>query len=154
MNYHNWMARNSSSAVSDGKANTRFNVGQIKMFNGGKEYWIHPIYDNYGANKHGEVINIFRSVPRKGSYLNTGYLKISVCSSRVKKQKTVRVHRFIWECFNGIIPEGLVIDHINDKRDDNHLCNLQLMTQQQNSIKGAKIVIIHSWLAIMKMSGK
>ena len=47
-------------------------------------------------------------------------------------------HRFIWECFNGIIPDDKVIDHINEKKDDNRLCNLQLMTQQQNSIKSAK----------------
>lgn len=42
------------------------------------------------------------------------------------KQKWYQGHRFIWQCFNGIIPEGLVIDRINDNRDDNRLQNLQL----------------------------
>ena len=138
MNYHNWMARNSSSAVSDGKADTRFNVGQMKFFMKGKEYWVHPIYNYYGANKEGEVINIHRGVSRKGNYISTGYIIVSVSRSGDKKQKTVRANRFIWECHNGLIPEGLVIDHINDKRDDNRLCNLQLLTPQQNSIKAAK----------------
>ena len=32
----------------------------------------------------------------------------------------------------------MVIDHINDNRKDNRLCNLQLMTPQQNSKKAAK----------------
>ena len=44
----------------------------------------------------------------------------------------------MWECFNGIIPEGKVIDHINDIKDDNRLCNLQLTTQQENCKKSAK----------------
>ena len=27
--------------------------------------------------------------------------------------------RFIFECYNGLIPEGMEIDHINDIKDDN-----------------------------------
>ena len=45
---------------------------------------------------------------------------------------------YIWECFNGLILDGKVIDHINDVKDDNRLCNLQLLTQQENSKKAAK----------------
>lgn len=30
-------------------------------------------------------------------------------------QKTCYVHGFVWECFNGVIPEGKVIDHIYAK---------------------------------------
>ena len=131
------MARNGLSEVSDGKANTRLNVGQMKFFTKGKEYWIHPVYDLYGANKQGQVINIDRCVPRKGNYSYDGYLITMVRSIGDKKQKCVRIHRFIYECYNGLIPEDLVIDHINDKKDDNRLKNLQLMTQQQNSKKSA-----------------
>ena len=53
-------------------------------------------------------------------------------------RKTVQVHRFVYECYHGIIPDGLVIDHINDDRIDNRLCNLQLLTPQETSIKAAK----------------
>ena len=53
-------------------------------------------------------------------------------------QKTYFVHRFVWECFNGLIPDGEVIDHVNNIRDDNRICNLQLMTQQENCKKTAK----------------
>ena len=55
-----------------------------------------------------------------------------------KGQKSIQVHRFVWECFNGLIPEGKVIDHVNDIRDDNRLSNLQLMTQKENLKKSAK----------------
>ena len=47
------------------------------------------------------------------------------------------VHRFVYECFNGIIPDGKVIDHVNNIKDDNRLCNLQLMSQQENCEKSA-----------------
>lgn len=53
-------------------------------------------------------------------------------------RKTYYVHRFVWEFYNGVIPDGKVIDHINDDRVDNQLGNLQLMTQQENCKKSAK----------------
>ena len=53
-------------------------------------------------------------------------------------QKGYLVHRFIWECFNGLIPDGKIIDHVNNIKDDNRLCNLQLMTHKENCKKSAK----------------
>ena len=59
-----------------------------------------------------------------------------------KKRKTYSVHRFVWDCayacLHGVIPDGKVIDHVNDNKEDNRLCNLQLMTQQENCKKSAK----------------
>jgi len=55
-----------------------------------------------------------------------------------KSRKSYQVHRFTWECYNGLIPDNKVIDHINDDRKDNRLCNLQLITTQQNNKKAAK----------------
>ena len=48
------------------------------------------------------------------------------------KSKTFRVHTLIWEAFNGEIPEGMEIDHINAVRTDNRLENLRIMTHQEN----------------------
>lgn len=64
----------------------------------------------------------------------------AVCGQKKwsKNGKTCFVHHFVWECFNGIIPENKVIDHINNNKQDNRLCNLQLMTQQENCQKSAK----------------
>ena len=66
-----------------------------------------------------------------------GYLSVTV-SLNNKKQKTIQAHRFVYECFNGIISKGMVIDHINDIKDDNRIKNLQMMTQQENVLKSAK----------------
>ena len=42
-------------------------------------------------------------------------------------------HRVIWEMFNGEIPEGMEIDHINCDKHDNRIENLQLVTRKQNA---------------------
>ena len=57
---------------------------------------------------------------------------------RAKTKNNYYVHRFIWECYNGLVPVGLEIDHINDNRSDNRLCNLQLVTPSENKKKAAK----------------
>ena len=53
-------------------------------------------------------------------------------------QKGYYVHRFTWECFNGLISDGKVVDHINNIRDDNRLCNLQLLTSSENNKKSSR----------------
>ena len=99
---------------------------------------IHPIYDLYAADSDGNVINIVKKVPHKGNKNHTSYLKFCVRKHGQSEFNTYFIHRFVWECFYGIIPEGKVIDHINKNKEDNRLCNLQLLTQQQNCKKSAK----------------
>ena len=48
------------------------------------------------------------------------------------KKKMFRVHRLVYEAFNGPIPDGLQIDHINTVRDDNRLANLRVVTSKEN----------------------
>ena len=101
-------------------------------------YYVHPIYDLYAGSKDGNVINIIKQVPHKGNKTNGGYLKVSVRKHSQSGVKSYHVHRFVWECFNGVIPEGIVIDHVNNDKEDNRLCNLQLITQQLNCKKASK----------------
>ena len=101
-------------------------------------YSVHPIYDLYASDENGNIINIIEKVPRKGNKSNTGYMMCRVRKYGQSGQKTYYVHRFVWECFKNVIPEGKVIDHINSNKEDNRLCNLQLITQQQNCKKSAK----------------
>ena len=99
-------------------------------------YYVHPVYDLYAADKNGNVIHIVKKVSFIGFQHNSGYLRVAV-RKYGGKMSHVLSHRFIWECFNGEIPEDKVIDHINEDKKDNRLCNLQMLTQQQNSKKSA-----------------
>ena len=100
-------------------------------------YRVHQVYDLYAANENGVVIHIIKKVPSKGRKNNNGYMYCCV-RKYGERVKTCQAHRFVWECFNGLIPEGKVIDHINNDKEDNRLCNLQLLTQQENCKKSAK----------------
>ena len=101
-------------------------------------YYIHPIYDLYAGSKDGNVINIIKQVPHKGNKTHRGYLNVGMRKHGQSGVKSYQVHRFVWECFNGVIPEGKGIDHINDDKEDNRLSNLQLMIPKENCKKTAK----------------
>ena len=101
-------------------------------------YKVHPVYNLYVANKAGDVMNIVKKDIIKGYKKNNGYMACTIRKYAQSGQKNYYVHRFVWECFNGIIPDGKVIDHFNNIKDDNRLCNLQLMTQKENCKKSAK----------------
>lgn len=55
-----------------------------------------------------------------------GYARRHV--TKGNKDRTIFMHRFVWEIWNGRIPDGMIIDHINGDRLDNRLCNLRLVT--------------------------
>ena len=116
------MASYSSCAAGNGKSSNRPRVGKIRLFVNGKKFRLHPVYDLYGASRQGEVINISKFVPMKGNVNNTGYLMVMVRGSGDWKQKCVSVHRFVYECYHGIIPDGMVImisDMITDYATSN-----------------------------------
>ncbi len=58
------------------------------------------------------------------------YLQIDLV--RNAKYNRKRVHRVVWEAFNGPIPERLEINHKDLDRANNRLDNLELVTHQQN----------------------
>lgn len=47
--------------------------------------------------------------------------------------KSLRVHRIIYEMFNGKIPDGYVINHINSDSLDNKISNLECVTPAENN---------------------
>ena len=56
------------------------------------------------------------------------------------KRQRYQAHRVIWTMFNGPIPEGLQIDHINGDSLDNRIENLRLVTAEQNQ-KNTKLLV-------------
>jgi hypothetical protein len=47
-------------------------------------------------------------------------------------EKCHLIHRLIWCLFNGDIPEGMVIDHMNGNHQDNRIENLRMTTRSGN----------------------
>ena len=101
-------------------------------------YKVHPVYNLYASDENGNIIHLVKQVPSTGTKKKNGYMLCVVRKHGQNGQKGYSVHRFVYECFNGIIPDGKVIDHVNNIKDDNRLCNLQLMTHQENCEKSAK----------------
>lgn len=52
------------------------------------------------------------------------------------KSKYYRLHRLVWEAFNGPIPEGMHVNHMNEKVEDCRLENLNLLTPKENNAWG------------------
>ena len=100
----------------------------------GKKYFIHPIYKKYAANDEGEIIHVKLGKPRKGNIINSGYFKITIRLEK-NKTKTYLSHRFVFECFYGLIEKDKQINHINSIRTDNRLKNLESVTASENCIK-------------------
>ena len=68
-----------------------------------------------------------------------GYYMFVQSNGRMNQVST-RVHRFVWEAFNGKIPQGMEVDHIDDDRSNNDLSNLRLLTHGQNVSKAKRVV--------------
>ena len=65
-------------------------------------------------------------------------IKGKVYDTYVYKTRTVGLHRIMWAWFHGEVPEGYVVDHINNKHEnleDYRLSNLQLLTPKENVLK-------------------
>ena len=84
--------------------------------------WFPTKINGYSVNEEGQVKNDKNNYLIKGS-LRNGYLRLN---------SIISIHRLVWETFNGEIPEGMVIDHIDGNRSNNALSNLRLVTQSEN----------------------
>ena len=102
-------------------------MNRKKILNGGKKFYIHPIFTNYAASKEGEILNV---------KTDQGYYQFKVNDKNLIRPKNYYIHRFEWECIKGVIPEGFVIDHIDSVKKNNKIENLQLLTVSENIRKG------------------
>ncbi len=95
---------------------------------------------NEAIKKHGKDFEKYKNliVFKDGTILNKFFKKIGATGLKgyiyvTSNHKQYLAHRIIWEAFNGKIPDGMQIDHINTIRDDNRLENLKLVSSKENA---------------------
>lgn len=95
----------------------------------------HPVYAGYYASKSGGVVNGKTKKP-------IGVVKASGCielSLRVPTTLTMLAHRFVYEAFNGAIPDGMYVRHINEVKDDNRIENLEIVSKSDSMKRSSKM---------------
>lgn len=90
------------------------------------DYFITTAGEVYRYNKIRGTI-----LPMKCSTAD-GHYKLLVLD---KGAKYYYIHRLVYETFIGPIPEGLVIDHIDNDFTNNRVWNLQAITKAENTQK-------------------
>ena len=87
--------------------------------------------DNYIFYKNGRIYNKTKKRFLKGYIDKNGYV-ITCLKCKDGTSNTFLWHRVIWYVFNGEIPNGYEINHINEDKTDNRLENLNLLTHKEN----------------------
>lgn len=82
----------------------------------------------YQVSDKGEVKS--QKCIKKQGFDKNGYKTVMLINR--PKKKLCKVHRLVWEAFNGPIPDGMQVNHINEDKADNRLENLNLMTPKEN----------------------
>jgi hypothetical protein len=102
------------------------------------EFFKQTQYENYEVSNYGTVRNTKTGkVLKGGESKSSGYRKVSLSVKGSKKTVTREVHRLVAETFLGL-HKGLVVDHIDDNPLNNHIDNLQWITQSQNILKAKR----------------
>lgn len=100
-----------------------------------KEYLI--LWDDYIFYKDGRIWSKYWKKFLTGIINKDGYLRI-ILKCNDGKQRMFYWHRVIWTYFNGEIPDGYQINHLNEIKTDNRLCNLELATPKENANYGTR----------------
>ena len=70
---------------------------------------MHPIYDQYAASRCDKVVNLESENIMLGSPDISNKLSCSVKSRNIKNRKSMQLHKFVYECYNGLVPNGMIV---------------------------------------------
>lgn len=92
-------------------------------------------YEGYFISSEGFVVGKRGSILKPSITGKMGYSSVALRIDGVSIHSLV--HRLVYEAYKGEIPKGLVIDHIDGDTTNNHIDNLQAITQVENCWKGS-----------------
>lgn len=97
-------------------------------------------FDKYTITEDGKIFsNTFNYMNHQvlGCKDRNGYHSVYLrCID--KKSRNFLKHRVIWFYFNGEIPQNYEINHIDENKANNSLCNLELLTRAENVRYGTR----------------
>ena len=85
---------------------------------------------NMGRVKSLDYMHTGKAQTRSFGTTHGGYLTVDLWKDG--KCRGWLIHRLVWLSFNGPIPDGLEVNHINENKKDNRLENLNLLSKSQN----------------------
>lgn len=102
--------------------------------------------EDFGRLKQGYLIFSIYALDENGNKIKKPLKrKFKGCKNLINtycyKTVVIGLHRAMWAWFNGSVPNGFVVDHIDNKHTtlyDNRLENLQLLTPAENLAKEKK----------------
>ncbi len=97
-----------------------------------KEFLTIVDYPGYFINKEGKVWSEYSKAFKKQRVHKSGYVDVQLYQNG--KHTTPKIHKLITTTFFGKIPPGLVVNHIDGNKLNNHMSNLEYVTQSYNSI--------------------
>ena len=82
--------------------------------------------------ENGKVYSLLKGSKRelKGERNKKGYKRFSFYINGQRCH--FRVNRVVYIAQHGFIPEDMMIDHINNDKNDNRICNLQALSNADN----------------------
>lgn len=127
-----WVSSKEHGEITASQQKTKTRKPRIKITNEElKELNLAQFRDTrYYISDEGKVYNMSEKFELRLEE-NGNYLRFN-CHYNNGQRKHVLVHRAVWEAFNGPIPEGYDIDHIDGNPKNNRLDNLEAVTHQEN----------------------
>lgn len=99
-----------------------------------------PEFPNYLVSNLGRVCSIRNGIrefkklrPCSG---REEYLNVTLWDKGIKKK--ICIHNLVAKIFIGEVPEGYIVDHIDNNPSHNYVTNLQIITLKENTQKAAK----------------
>ena len=120
------------------------------MLNGNEEWKDIPEYEGlyqvsnlgrvkslkrFRKGKNGSLVSVKEKI-LKPQINRDGYYLVQLYKQSIRKW--YQVHRIVWEAFNGSIPEGYEINHLDERPVNNALSNLSLVTHKENVNYGTR----------------
>lgn len=105
-----------------------------------KVWAVHPVLTKYKATRDGKIFNIETKKEVKGFWTNyiALTLKTTPKNDDASVNRVIQAHRFIYECFYGLIEGKDEIDHKDGNGLNNALSNLQQLSVIEHKRKTSK----------------